>query len=269
MPHSLYVGSSLVHARLREFDIKEELYPDTDGESIASVAWRPSYRAIKATLGYTFAELCITIFVIAVFVNSAILIVAAAKLPESAGNADLFGMYSLFQTNIGQAAATIFAVGLLFSGTSAGIVATMAGQLVMEGAMNIRINPFVRRLVTRLIAIIPAMIVAAAVGRQGLGNALNACNVVLSIGLIFLTAPIVWYTSRAKYMTVVVSDRPQLRSTKRWSPESRTDAEGDDGECRVNFANGWFNIFWAVITWLLIVILNVAAIVLLGLGDDY
>ena len=267
MPHSLYVGSSLVHARLREFDIKEQLYPDTDGESIESVAWRPSYRAIKATLGYTFAELCITIFVITVFVNSAILIVTAVRLPESTGDADLFGMYSLFQTSIGQAAATIFAISLLFSGTSAGIVATMAGQLVMEGAMNIRINPFLRRLVTRLIAIIPAMIVAAAVGRQGLGSALNACNVVLSIGLIFLVAPIVWYTSRAKYMTVVVSDRPQLRSTRRSFQESRTDAEGDDGECRVNFANGWFNIFWAVIAWLLVVILNVAAIILLALGQ--
>jgi metal iron transporter len=270
MPHSLYVGSSLVHARLREFDIKEDLYTETDGKSISSVAWRPSYRAIKATLSYTFAELCITIFVIAVFINTAILIVAATRLPESAGDADLFGMYSLFKANIGQAAATIFAIGLLFSGTSAGIVATMAGQLVMEGAINIRINPFVRRLITRLIAIIPAMIIAAAVGRTGLGAALNACNVVLSIGLIFLTAPIVWYTSRAKYMTVVVSDRPQVRSTRRWSEESRRDAEDDDGECRVNFANGWFTIFWAVIVWLLIVILNLAAIVLLALGkgDD-
>src|SRR6266480_2479594 len=75
MPHSLYVGSSLVHARLREFDIKEDLYPDNDAESVASVAWKPSYRAIKATLGYTFAELCISIFVIAVFVNTAILVV--------------------------------------------------------------------------------------------------------------------------------------------------------------------------------------------------
>lgn len=271
MPHSLYVGSSLVHARLREFDIREELYPDTDGDSTHSVTWRPSYRAIKTCLGYTFAELCITIFIIAVFINSAILIVAAAKLPESAGNADLYGMYQLFQSNIDQGAATIFAVGLLFSGTSAGIVATMAGQLVMEGALDIRINPFVRRLVTRFIAIIPAMIVAAAVGRQGLGNALNACNVVLSIGLIFLVAPLVWYTSKAKYMTVVVSDRPQLRSKRRASDERSRELENneDDG-CRVNMANGWINIFFSIVTWLLITFLNVAAIVLLGLGigDD-
>lgn len=272
MPHSLYVGSSLVHARLREFDIKEDLYVDSDRESTRSVMWRPSYRAIKATLGYTFVELCITVFVVAIFVNSAILIVAAAKLPESAQDADLFGMYALFQSNISKGAATIFAVGLLFSGTSAGIVATMAGQIVMEGALNIRINPFVRRLVTRLIAIIPAMVIAAAVGPKGLGSALNACNVVLSIGLIFLVAPIVWYTSRSKYMTVVVSDRPQVRPNKRVTSESETNTEmnvetNDENATRVNFANGWINIFWAVVTWLLIVILNVAAIVLLGLGQ--
>jgi metal iron transporter len=267
MPHSLYVGSSIVHARLREFDIKENLYPDTDSESTTGDQWRPSYRALKATLNYTFAELIITISIIAVFINSAILIVAAAKLPESAGDADLYGMYALFQSNIGQAAATIFAIGLLFSGSSAGIVATMAGQLVMEGAMNIRINPFVRRLVTRLIAIVPAMIVAAAVGRQGLGQALNACNVVLSIGLIFLTAPIFWYTARAKYMTVVVSDRPQLRPNRRILGQPRRDAEINEDEIRVNFANGWFNITWSVITWLLITIMNVAAIVLIGLGS--
>jgi metal iron transporter len=271
MPHSLYVGSSLVHARLREFDIKEDLYVESDRESTASVLWRPSYKSIKATLGYTFIELCITVFVIAVFVNSAILVIAAAKLPESAQDADLFGMYALIQNNISKGAATIFAVGLLFSGTSAGIVATMAGQIVMEGALNIRINPFVRRIVTRLIAIIPAMIIAAAVGPKGLGEALNACNVVLSIGLIFLVAPIVWYTSRSQYMTVVVSDRPQTRINTKTSPNPNRDIETEENDANhVDFANSWINIFWAVVTWLLIVILNVAAIVLLGLGkgDD-
>lgn len=267
MPHSLYVGSSLVHARLREFDIKEDLYPESDGDSMTSVLWRPSYRGIKSTLKYTIAELWITIFVIAVFVNSAVLIVAAARLPESAQDADLFGMYALFRSNISPAAATIFAIGLLFSGTSAGIVATMAGQLVMEGALQIRINPFVRRLVTRLIAIVPAMIVAAAVGRQGLGQALNACNVVLSIGLIFLVAPIVWYTSNKRYMTVIVSDSPQVRPNRRVSNEQqRRDAETPEDECRINMANSWWDMSWAVIVWLLIVILNIAAIVLLGLG---
>jgi metal iron transporter len=268
MPHSLYVGSSIVHARLREFDIKEDLYPQNDGSSMASVMWRPSYRAIKATLGYTFAELCISVFVIAMFVNSAVLIVAAAALPDSAGDADLFGMYALFQSSISQSAATIFAIGLLFSGSSAGIVATMAGQIVMEGALNIRINPFVRRLVTRMIAIIPAMIIAAAVGKEGLGTALNACNVVLSVGLIFLIAPIVWYTSRTKYMTVMVSDQPQVRQNpKVRQAATARDVEAESEQTRVDFSNGRFATFWAVLAWLIVLVLNVAALVLAGLGD--
>jgi metal iron transporter len=271
MPHSLYVGSSLVHARLREIDIKENLYTSSDSESTDSVLWRPSYKAIKATLKYTFAELIITVFIIAIFVNTAILVVAATQLPAAAQDADLFGLYALFQSSLGQGSATIFALGLLFSGTSAGILATMAGQIVMEGAMNIRLNPFVRRLLTRLIAIIPAMIIAAAVGNQGLGVALQACNVVLSIGLIFLTGPIFWYTGRSKYMTVTVSDQPLVRPNHRLTREEARQAENaDPDERKYDFANGWFNIFWGAVAWLLIVILNVSAIVLLGLcqGDD-
>jgi metal iron transporter len=271
MPHSLYVGSSLVHARLREFDIKENLYTDSDNESAGGVLWRPSYKAIKSTLGYTFAELIITVFIIAIFVNSAILIVAATQLGDAAGDADLFGLYDLFRTSLGQSSATIFAIGLLFSGTSAGIVATMAGQIVMEGAINLRINPFIRRLITRLIAIVPAMVIVAAVGDKGLGTALQACNVVLSIGLIFLTAPIFWYTGRSKYMTVSVSDQPQVRPNHRVTGAEESQAESADREGnKHDFSNGWFNIFWGVIAWLLIVILNVAAIALLGLGkgDD-
>ena len=217
---------------------------ENDSNSMASVMWRPSYRAIKATLGYTFAELCISVFIIAMFVNSAVLIVAAAAFPDSAGDADLFGMYALFQSSLSQSAATIFAIGLLFSGSSAGIVATMAGQIVMEGALNIRINPFVRRLVTRMIAIIPAMVIAAAVGQQGLGTALNACNVVLSVGLIFLIAPIVWYTSRPKYMTVMVSDQPQVRQNPKLSRATTArDVEAESEQNRVDFSNGWFATF--------------------------
>ena len=204
MPHSIYLGSGIVQARLRDFDIKAELYrpPSTELDSVEETKYHPSLRAIRSCMSYTIAELCITLFVVAVFVNSAILIVAGTSLSESASDADLFGMYALFRSSISQAAATILAVALLFSGTTAGVVATLAGQLVMEGAMNWHLNPFIRRLVTRLVAIIPGMIIAAAEGRQGLGAALNGCNVVLSISLIFLTAPLIWYTSRKRFMTV-------------------------------------------------------------------
>lgn len=90
--------------------------------------YRPTLSTIKACMSYTIAELCITLFVVAVFVNSATLIVAGASLSEAAGRADLPGMYQLFVDTIGQGAGTMFALALLFSGISAGIVATMAGQ---------------------------------------------------------------------------------------------------------------------------------------------
>ena len=160
---------------------------------------------------YSIAELIITLFVVAMFVNSAILIVAAASLSDEAADADLCGMYYLFVENISQGAATLFALALLFSGTSAGIIATMAGQMVCEGAMNWRMSPFLRRLLTRSIAMIPGLVIAAAVGRKGLSAALEATNIVLSIALIFLTAPLVWYTCRDKYMMVRLRDASERR----------------------------------------------------------
>jgi metal iron transporter len=90
--------------------------------------YRPTLSTTKACTSYTIAELCITLFVVAVFVNSATLIVAGVSLAEAAGDADLPGMYQLFVDTIGQAAGTMFALALLFSGISAGIVATMARQ---------------------------------------------------------------------------------------------------------------------------------------------
>jgi len=77
---------------------------------------------------YSIAELCITLFVVAIFVNSSILIIAASSPSETAQDADLFGMYNFFVSSISQAAGTMFALALLFSGISAGIVATLAGH---------------------------------------------------------------------------------------------------------------------------------------------
>jgi metal iron transporter len=272
MPHSIYLGSGIVQARLRDFDVKAKLYQEPSRDSVPiveEIKYRPSLRAIQSCMSYTIAELCITLFVVAVFVNSAILIVAATSLSEAADDADLFGMYDLFRTSISQAAATILAVALLFSGTSAGVLATLAGQLVMEGAMHWRINPFLRRLVTRLIAIIPGMIIAAAEGRHGLAAALNGCNVVLSLALIFVTAPLLWYTCRDKFMTVVAVDERESTVTS-----MRRTYDGPDVEHRhglgVSMANSKINTAAAVATWGLIAFLNVALLVLLGLGlgDD-
>jgi metal iron transporter len=97
----------------------------------AVMLYKPTLSAIKSCMSMTIAELCITLFIVSIFVNSAILIVAAASLSEAASDADLPGMYRLFVQTIGQGAGTMFALALLFSGISAGIVATMAGQYVL------------------------------------------------------------------------------------------------------------------------------------------
>ncbi len=115
-------------------------------------------------------------------------------------------LYNLFSTTVSPIAANLFATSLLFSSVSAGIVATMAGNIVMEGALNIRVSPFLRRLITRCIAIIPAFIIAVSVGQDGLAKALVGCNYVLAIGLVFITLPIVWYTCGDKYMSVPLDD---------------------------------------------------------------
>jgi metal iron transporter len=269
MPHTIYLGSGLVQARLRDFDIRHEQYREvlTTDRPSAIKLYRPSLSAIRSCMNYSIAELCITLFVIAVFVNSAILIVAASSLSQAADDADLFGMYRLFVSSISQAAGTMFALALLFSGISAGIVATMAGQLVAEGAMRWRIRPFYRRLLTRSIAIVPGIIVAAADGRSGLAAALNGCNVVLSVSLIFLTFPLVWYTSFQKYM-MVETEAAVVSTGTLGSLESGPDVER--GERRrglmVSLANNIPTMLAAWIIWFIIAAMNVATLAFLGLG---
>jgi metal iron transporter len=275
MPHALYVGSGIVQSRLRDFDVKNDYYhePPTEDETSSISFYRPSLSAIRSCMKYSIAELCITLFIISIFVNSAILIVAAVSLSEDGAEADLFGMYNLFYTSISPAAATLFALGLLFSGTSAGIVATMAGQMVCEGAMNWRISPFLRRLVTRSISIVPSIIVAAAAGRRGLSAALNGANVALSVVLIFVTAPLVWYTSRDKYMMVRTAVENRGDDAPIGGLESDPGFERQDAANEpeaISLANNWVTTSFGVLIWVVITFMNVATWVLLGMGkvDD-
>jgi metal iron transporter len=253
MPHAFYVGTSLSRARLHDFDVKNSLSaPSSPAASSETLSYRPSLRAIKACLNYSIAELCFTLFSVAIFVNSALVIVSGSAFydPDSDDgvSSDLYDLYDLFNDVISPAAATLFAVSLLFSGVSAGIVATMAGQIIMEGALNIRLSPFWRRLITRCVAIIPALIIAISVGKEGLSQALVACNYILAIGLIFITLPLVWYTSFDKYMSV----------------------PADDGTNMVSMRNNALTSTVAWILWVLVVVLDLATVVLvaLGLSDD-
>ncbi|OKL60055.1 Manganese transporter SMF1 [Talaromyces atroroseus] len=256
MPHSLFLGSGSVQPRLKEFDIGAgHAEPSSGGDD--DTTYRPSIHAIRGCLKYSIVELTLCLFTFALFVNSAILIVAAAALygTPGAADADLFGLYSLLSQSIAPAAGTIFALALLLSGLSAGIICTIAGQMISEGMIQWSCKPWIRRLITRIISIIPSIIIAAAVGRDGLDAALNASQVVLSVILPFVVAPLIYFTARNKFMTVEdsVQSNPD-RENHTPSPQA------------VKMRNSWPVSVLAVVIWLAITVMDIAMLVLMGLG---
>lgn len=272
MPHTIYLGSGLVQPRMREIDrLHNRLHEVKASDSKYAIdLYKPTLSTIRFTMSYTIAELCITLFIVAIFVNSAVLIVAGAVFSEDASDADLPGLYQVFVDTIGLASGKIFAVSLLFSGVSAGIVCTMAGQMICEGAMNWRMNPFLRRFLTRCISIIPAMIIAAAEGQQGFAAALNGCNVVLSVALIFLTFPLLWFTSQNKYMRVRIDDTKEpvgvVDGILTYQTERAIWASGGDVEDTISLANNKATTTVGWIIWFIIAAMNVATLTFLGLG---
>jgi metal iron transporter len=273
MPHSLYLGSGIVQSRLEEYDVKNGIVPQsavTNNDEKAP--YYPSLPAINFCLKYSIAELSISLFTFALFVNSAILIVAGASLSDNstAANADLFGIYHLLSSSLAPAAGTIFALALLLSGISAGIVCTIAGQMVSEGALNWTITPWLRRLITRSISITPSIIIAGAVGREGLSAALNGSQVALSVVLPFVSAPLIYFTCRNKFMTVKPHGGRDLDADEEEEAGSTTgqQAQGTQGgQEGVKMRNSWFTAAVAVVIWLIITVMNVANLVLLGKGQ--
>lgn len=254
MPHSLFLGSGIVQPRLRQFDKENNINDNRLENPQGEDKYRPSVQAIRSCLSYSIFELASSLFTFALFVNSAILIVAGSSLygATAANNGDLFGVHALLSKDVSKAAGTIFALALLLSGTSAGIVCTMAGQMVSEGMINWTVKPWLRRLITRSISIIPSIIIAAAVGKEGLNKTLTASQVVLSVILPFVSAPLLWFTCRKSIMSVQ-EDSHELSG-------SRTGGE------RVIMNNGWITTVLAVAIWLVLVVMNVSVIVLTGLG---
>lgn len=256
MPHSLFLGSGVVQSRLKDFDVTAGYVESTVplGSNGGEVEYRPSIHAIRGCMKYSIIELALSLFTFALFVNSAILIVAGSSLYDIPGgsNADLFGIHNLLSSSIAPAAGLIFALALLLSGISAGIVCTMAGQIVSEGMLNWSIRPWLRRLITRSISIVPSIIIAAAVGRDGLDKALTASQVVLSIILPFVSAPLIWFTCFNRYMTVPA--------------EQTSDGDGEVETEQVPMRNNLVLSVVAVLVWLLIAVMNVALLVLVGMG---
>lgn len=270
MPHSLFLGSSLVKTRLRDYDEQKNYISadwfdsGEDAEEYFYFKYQPTLEAINYSLKYSVIELAVTLFTVALFVNAAILVIAGAALygTEEAKDADLYTIYRLLQRLINPAAGTIFMVALLISGLMAGVICTMSGQVVSEGHLNWTIKPWQRRLITRIIAILPALIITVTVGKTGLSQCLNASQVCLSIILPFVTFPLIYFTCKKSIMRVAVKDNYTIEI----KPETETtEVQYSD------MSNNWLTTIVAVIIWIFITVLNIYMIVQLGLthgGQD-
>ncbi|GAB1517422.1 Manganese transporter smf1 [Rhizoctonia solani] len=169
-----------------------------------------SFNFIKAHLNHAIVDIVMSLLGFAVSINSAILILGAAAFYYGGDgqilDAGLFDAHDLIRDKIGRPAAFLFALALLCSGQSASITATLAGQIVSEGFIEWRISPLARRTITRLIGLVPSMVVAIAVGRQGIDALLVASQVALSIVLPFVIFPLVYLASSDAVMSVPTPD---------------------------------------------------------------
>ena len=180
MPHNLYLHSSIVQTR------KYEQTPEGKREAI-------KFATIDSTTALMFA----------LFINAAILIVSAATFHTRGQNdiAEIQDAYKLLSPTLGVGmASAVFAIALLASGQNSTLTGTLAGQIVMEGFLNIRLRPWLRRLITRLIAIIPAVIVTVIYGESGTAKLLVISQVILSLQLSFAVIPLILFTSDRRKM---------------------------------------------------------------------
>jgi manganese transport protein len=180
MPHNLYLHSAIVQTRAfaRTSEGKREAI---------------RFSTIDSTIALT----------IALLVNAAILIVSAASFYRNGYHqvAEIQDAYKLLTPLLGvTGASTVFALALLASGQNSTLTGTLAGQIVMEGFLNIRLRPWLRRLLTRSLAIIPAVIVTALSGEAGTAKLLVLSQVILSMQLSFAVFPLVMFTSDKQKM---------------------------------------------------------------------
>ena len=181
MPHNLYLHSSLVQTR----------------------KINRSLAGIKEAIKFNFIDTFIALNM-ALFVNAAILILAAAAFFTTGHNevSEIQDAHHLLNDILGSTAPTLFAIALIAAGQSSTLTGTLSGQIVMEGYLNLRIQPWLRRLITRLIAIIPAFLVIYFLGEGATGELLILSQVILSLQLGFAVIPLIHLTSNKKQMGV-------------------------------------------------------------------
>jgi manganese transport protein len=180
MPHNLYLHSSIVQTR--------DYSRNTEG--------------VKSAIKFATIDSTVSLL-LAFFVNAFILILAAATFYKNGRHdvADITDAYHLLDPMVGTTlASTLFAVALLASGQNSTLTGTLAGQIIMEGFLNLRLKPWLRRLITRLIAIVPAFFVTLYYGEKGTSDLLVLSQVILSLQLSFAVVPLVMFTSSATKM---------------------------------------------------------------------
>lgn len=185
MPHNLYLHSAAVQTRAFDLDLNGKQ------AAIRFAIWDSSIALL-----------------LALFVNAGILILAASAFHATGqtGVAEIQDAFKLLSPTVGVAAAsTLFGVALLASGQSSTLTATLAGQVVMEGFLGLRLQPWVRRVITRGLAIVPAVIVAALYGESGTAKLLVFSQVVLSLQLPFAVIPLIQFTSDRARMGPLVN----------------------------------------------------------------
>ncbi|WP_249197465.1 Nramp family divalent metal transporter [Gluconobacter kondonii] len=188
MPHNLYLHSSIVQTRA---------YERTPAGRRDAIRWTTWDSTIALTL--------------ALFINAAILIVAAAAFHNSGHQdvAEIQDAYRLLSPILGLGiASTLFALALLAAGTNSTITGTLAGQIIMEGFLHLRIPHWARRLLTRGLAIIPVAIVTLIYGNRGVSDLLMASQVILSLQLPFAVIPLVMFVSDRRKMGEFVISMP-------------------------------------------------------------
>jgi metal iron transporter len=267
-----------------------------------------SIEFIRAHIGHGTADLVLSLFGLAVPINSAILVLAAAMFYASDSNDSigLVSMHTLMLQSLGKPAALMFALALISSGQTASVTATLAGQIVSEGFISWNVSPFVRRLLTRLISLIPSIVVAVASGGAGVNTLLIASQVVLSIVLPFVAFPLIYLTSSKTVMSVrtpkvihekiidtlpipsthavsLVSDalsiqplpvttgvtvvERNIQSHHDSIKHSSTQSSETEEYDVVDYSNGYFVTALSWVIWVIIVAANFYAIVMLGMGN--
>ena len=179
MPHNLYLHSALVQTRKID-------------RSNAGIKQALKFNRIDTTIALN----------LAFFVNAAILILAATVFFKTGNSqvAEIKEAHRLLPNFLGDLAPKLFAIALIAAGQSSTITGTLAGQIIMEGYLNLRINPWVRRLLTRLLAIVPALIVIIIYGEEKVNSLLVLSQVVLSLQLGFAIIPLIHFVSDKKTM---------------------------------------------------------------------